>query len=58
MFGCVYILLMTTGFTTDALHSKENSQPLSIPQLRSNARAKYAQLKVTKLIGMLTPVCK
>ena len=53
---------MTTGFTTDGEwntpHSKGNSRPLSILQIRNNAQDKYAQMKVTKLIGMLTPVCK
>lgn len=51
-----------TGFTTDGewntLRSKGNSQPLSILQIRSDANAKYAHMKQTKLIGMFTPMCK
>ena len=34
------------------------TRPLSILQIRSDACAKYALMKQTKLIGMLTPMCK
>lgn len=51
-----------TGFTTDgewnSLRSMGNTRPLSVFQIRSNARAKYAHMKLQKLIGMLTPICK
>ena len=51
---------MIIGFTThgewNTLRSKGNYQPLSVLQICSNVRAKY--VKVTKLIGMLIPVCK
>ena len=38
--------------------SKGNSPPSSILQICNDACAKYAHMKHTKLIGMLTTVCK
>ena len=51
-----------SGFTSDGewntLRSKGRTRPLSILQVRSDARAKYARMKEKKLMGMLSPVCK
>lgn len=50
------------GFTTDgewnSLRVKGNTRPLSVFQVRSDARAKYAQMKLQKLIGMISPFSK
>ncbi|XP_065891566.1 uncharacterized protein [Dysidea avara] len=53
--------MKVAGFTTDgewnSLRSKGNTRPLTILQVRSEARAKYSHIKLARLAGMLTPVC-
>ena len=50
------------GFTSDgewnSLRTKGNTRPLSVFQILSNARRKYAQKKQHTMIEMLTPLCK
>jgi len=50
------------GFTSDgewnSLRTKGNTRPLSVFQILSNARRKYAQKKQQTMIEMLTPLCK
>jgi len=47
-----------TGFTTDgewnSLRTKGNTRPLSIFQIRADARAKFARTGITKMINMIT----
>ena len=56
---CNYNIL---GFTTDgewnSLRTKGNTRPLSVFQILSNARRKYAQKKQQTMIEMLSPLRK
>lgn len=58
----VLLFILTLGFTTNgewnSLRTKGNTRPLSVLQIRSDVRAKYAKLKAKKLIRMLSPKCK
>lgn len=58
----IYCLVNFKGFTTDGewstLRTKGNHQPLSIFQIRSDARAKYARMKLQKMTKMITPLRK
>ena len=57
-----HIMILCVGFTTDgewnSLRTMGNTRPLSIFQIRSNAQAKYAHMKLQKLAGMITPIRK
>ncbi len=51
-----------TGFVANgefnSLQSMGNSRPLSVLKLKSNARAKYAQMGKAKMMRMLSPTCE
>ena len=42
----------------NSLRNKGNTRPLSILQVCSEVRAKYAHMKLVRLAGMLIPFCK
>jgi len=50
--------MCSTGFTTDgewnSLRTKGNTRPLSIFQIRADARAKFARTGFTKMNNMIT----
>ena len=49
--------LVTNG-EWNSLRTAGNTRPLSVFQIRSNVRSKYSRMGETKLMKMLTPVCK
>ena len=50
------------GFTTDGefnyLRTKGYSRPLSVLQIRSDVRKKYARIQKSTLLAMLSPLCE
>ncbi|XP_065892094.1 uncharacterized protein [Dysidea avara] len=48
------------GFTTDgewnSLRTKGNSRPLSVFQIRADARSKYSHMSVKRMVEMITPI--
>ena len=54
--------MIHSGFTTDgewnSLRTKGNTRPLSVLQIRSDVRRKYARLTSKKLHGMITVMRK
>ena len=56
-YGVIY-LMSCAGFTTDgewnSLHTKGNTRPLSIFQIRADARSKFACTDITKMTNMVT----
>ena len=61
---CVFLYFHSVfiGFTTDgewnSLHAKGYTRPLSVFQIRSDARRKYAHMSLQKMIAMISPQCK
>jgi len=42
----------------NSLRAKGNTRPLSILQICSDARQKYANMKQEKMVGMISPLSK
>ena len=59
IFPCMWFCLsQLIGFTTDGewnlLRTKGNMRPISIFQIRADARAKYSRIGINKMIKMIT----
>ena len=53
-----YIIGFTTNGEWNSLRSKGNNRPLSIFEVRSKARKRYAKLSEKTMVAMLTPKSK
>ena len=53
--------VIAVGFTTDgewnSLRTKGYSRPLSVFQIRSDARSKFSRMSLKRMIAMITPQC-
>ena len=58
----IIIFCLASGLVTNgefnSMRMKGNTRPLSVFQIRAQARAKYAQMGQRKMMNMLTPLRK
>lgn len=54
--AAIFAIGLTTNLEWNSLRMKGRTRPLSVLQIRADARAKYSRMSAKKMKGMLTPI--